>query len=147
MAARIVWLNERSGGSLVLDDQNIIAESDPLIADVFCSLYIDAPADVGDPAPVEVQRPAYWAAALDSRAIRGSKLWMVPYVRPVGVARTVAAGWVQDALEWLVTAGRLRSAFATPRIAAPARAVVLDIVLTLPDGKRRSFALDVPYAV
>lgn len=147
MAARIVWLNERSGGSLVLDEQRIIAESDPLIADVFCSLYIDAPASVGDPAPESVQRQAYWAAAFDSRAIRGSKLWMVPFVRPVAVARTTAAGWAQDALEWLVRAGRLRAVTATPRTAAPARSVVLDIVLTLPDGKRRSFALDVPYAV
>jgi phage gp46-like protein len=139
MAAAIVWINP-IGGDLALEVNNRIRQGEPLIAEFLLSLHTDAPADVG------VRRDGYWAASFeDSRAIRGSKLWLLPYVRPASRAVTLARIWTDECLAWMVPS-RLKAVSADAAL-APNQRIDIAIGVTLHDDTRRTFRLDFPYAV
>lgn len=133
-----------TGGSLAVDQHGRLMQGDPLVAAIFASLYTDAPADEGDPAPRDVIADGYWARAFDARAIRGSKLWMLKYVRPVSRAVVLAEQWANEALAWMVPsiAHGVQTIASTPQ----AGVVRLDVVVTLSTDQRRRFQTDVKYA-
>ncbi len=145
MAVIIRWKNSEGGGDLVLDANHRVVQGESLIADIFLSLHTDAPADEGDPVPPDVSRSGYWATSFDRNAIKGSKLWIVRYIRPIDRAKLFAEQAVEDALAWLVTRGRLESV-STSASTVGSKAIVIDVVATLTTNARRTFRLDIPYS-
>jgi phage gp46-like protein len=134
-----------SGGDIVIDANSRIVEGEPIIAEMLASLYTDAPPLDGDPVPEGVERDGYCATAFDPTAIRGSRLWLVPYIRPVSRAMTFAQGAASDALARMVGT-RVTAVDVTASNPKPGR-IDLAIHVTLLDETRKTFALAIDYAI
>jgi phage gp46-like protein len=148
MSALLRFVNP-TGGELVVDAATKrLVEGENLIAELFLSLYTDAPADEGDPVPDGIERHWYWASAFDTNAIRGSKLWILRYVRPVEDALVLAEQWTTDALQHLITRKLVQSiSVRTEARGSRSKMILIEITVTLDERTRRTFRLETPYAV
>ena len=146
MASILRFNNDIGAFEIAVDDDGRLIQGDPLISEMMLALYTDAPADDGDPVPPGVVYRGNVAADFDLLAVRGSKLWILRYVKPASKALEYGRIWAEDALEYIVKRGDLS------RVSAPTslvgRTIRIRISVTLPDGKALAFVLgDIAFAV
>lgn len=145
MAAILLRWTE-DGGDLQLDEHRRIVVGHPLATEIFVRLNVDREPMAGDPVPEGVVRRGNWQRAFDPRAVRGSRLWMLPYVRPLARAIALAPGWADEALVDLVTSGRVVSIVNTARQLS-STAIGLEHVVQIDARTRRRFLTEVPYVL
>jgi phage gp46-like protein len=143
MAATVRFDNSVGGFDLALDDRNRLLQGDPLVTRMLLSSYTDTPGDVGDPFPEGTNRTEYWALAFDADAQGGSKLWMIPHVKPIAKALAFAPIWAEEAYEHFVTRGEATSVSA--EATRLNRLIKLRTIVTLVSGRAREFELLIPY--
>lgn len=144
MALALGWSNIDGGDVVFSGSQNLLAEADPLLAEVMLSLHTDAPSEAGDPVPEGVESQGYWAVAFDTSALRGSKLWILRYVRPSSRAKVLARRWTEEALEWLVEKGRAASVTVETSLVGLNR-IQIDVAIALSEETRKTFRTEVLY--
>ena len=139
MASIFRFDNELGAFELAADDDGRLIQGDPLVSEMMLALYTDAPADVGDPLPADVEYRGNVAADFDGLAVRGSKLWILRYVKPLAKALEYAKIWAEDALQYLVDRGDLLGVVASATLVG--KTIKIRVTATLPDGTARTFSL------
>lgn len=144
MAAIFRFDNDLGSFELAADEDGRLIQGGPLVSEMMLALYTDAPADVGDPIPDGVVYLGNVAADFDSLAVRGSKLWILRYVKPVAKALEYAKIWTEDALQFLVERGDLQSVAASTALVGTTIKIRVRVVLA--SGKATTFSLgDIAY--
>lgn len=144
MSVALGWSNTDGGDLVFAGAQNLLAEADPLLAEVMLSIHTDSPASPGDPVPEGVESLGYWASAFDPDAIRGSKLWILRYVRPSSRAKVLARRWTEEALSWLVDRGRAADVSVETSLVGLNR-IQIDVAIALSEETRKTFRTEVLY--
>lgn len=139
MAAIFRFDNDLGSFELAVDEDGRLIQGESLVSEMMLALYTDAPADVGDPVPPGTTYLGNVAADFDGLTVRGSKLWILRYIRPASKAVEYAKIWTEDALEFLVTRGDLLSVVATASLIG--RTIKIRVSATLPDGTARTFSI------
>lgn len=139
MASIFRFDNELGAFELAADDDGRLIQGDPLVSEMILALYTDAPADVGDPLPDGVEYRGNVAADFDGLAVRGSKLWILRYVKPLAKALEYAKIWAEDALQYIVDRGDLLGVVASASLVG--KTIKIRVTATLPDGTARTFSL------
>lgn len=139
MAAILRFDNETGAFELAVDEDGRLVQGEPLVSEMMLALYTDAPADVGDPIPEGVTCLGNVAADFDALAVKGSKLWLLRFTKPVGRALEYAKIWAEDALQYIVERGDLVSVSASASLAG--KTIKIRVTVTLPDGSARTFSL------
>lgn len=134
------------GGEVALSSTNRIATGDPLATKIFASLHTDRAPSPGDPVPEGVVRRGNWQRSFDPNALEGSRLWLLPYVRPVSRALVFAPLWADEAVQWLITRKRVLSITNTARRLGP-EAIGIEHLVQIDAATRRRFLTEVPYAL
>jgi phage gp46-like protein len=143
MAVLLSW-SEEGGDICVLDGPIVTADS--LATELLVHLYTDRAPGTGDPVPEGVVRRGNWQRSFDADACKGSKLWMLPYVRPLSRALALASSWAQEAVEPLVTRKRVRSIVTSAeRLGREAIGITLDVRIDA--DTQRKFRAKVSYGV
>jgi phage gp46-like protein len=132
------------GGDMFLDEAKHILRGPSVMTELFISLHTDCAPDAGDPVPQGVVRRGNWQRSFDANAIKGSKLYLLRYMRPIERALVFGPIWAEQATAWMVTTKRIVSVTHTAeRTGREGVRLIHDAQL---DAKtRRKFASEFPY--
>jgi phage gp46-like protein len=132
------------GGDIRLDDAKHILRGPALMTEFLVSLHTDCAPEAGDPVPEGIVRRGNWQRSFDPNAIKGSKLWMLRYVRPVERARVFAELWSEQACAWMVTTKRVLSVTHTAERKGR-ESILITHDARIDEKTRRRFATELPY--